>query len=121
MNESVVTMNMNGVTCIDGVPLPPEQNAALVEYLRVEIQKELDWEIHEKLESVRRETWSTFDELMPKDDELILVTNGTYVEVAYMEQGSITKPWRFDKNDRPAFKMTDDGIMWKYINLPKVN
>lgn len=121
MKSPIVTMTMDGVTCVDGIPLSPEQNTALIEYVKKEVQKELDWEILEKLESARRETWSTFDELMPKDDELILITNGTYVEVAYIENGSITKPWRYDKHDRPAFKITDDGIMWKYINLPKVN
>lgn len=82
------------------------------------IQK-LNAEIQKTLINVRNETWNNFSDSIPTSDELILVTNGSYVEIAYMENGSIKKPWKYDEHDKSTFKHTDKGIMWKYINLPK--
>ena len=62
--------------------------------------------------------WLAFDEVKPEKDKLFLITNGSFVEIAYYENGEIQKPWSFDKYDTATLKAQQNGLKWQYIDLP---
>lgn len=62
--------------------------------------------------------WLAFDEIKPEADKLFLITNGSFVEIAYYENGEIQKPWKFDKYDIATLNAQQNGLKWQYIDLP---
>ncbi len=62
--------------------------------------------------------WLAFDSIQPESDKLFLITNGSFVEIAYYDNGEIMKPWRYDKYDNTTFNSQQNGLMWQYIDLP---
>ena len=55
----------------------------------------------------------------PKKSDLILVTNGGFVEICYYEDGELKTPWRYDDDDTPTFNIANIlELHWKYLILP---
>lgn len=71
--------------------------------------------------------WLEFEKQKPNTDKLILVTNGSYVEICYYENEQPYKPWRFDEDDRCAFRIKDKSdpgwvqLWWREIDLPTIH
>ena len=75
--------------------------------------------INQFKESVCKE-WTSFNEIKPEDDYMILVTNGSFVEICYYENGELEKPFAFDKDDNPVFCAdSEKKLYWKRIFLPE--
>lgn len=62
--------------------------------------------------------WMAFDEAKPKKHRLFLITNGSFVELAYYEDGIFEKPWKYDKYDNATLNAQQNGLKWQYIDLP---
>ena len=65
--------------------------------------------------------WIKIEDKEPSEqDGLILVSNGTFIELVYIENGLYKKPWKFDKNDTPTLNR-QSIIYWYKIDLPICN
>ena len=53
----------------------------------------------------------------PKEDVIILASNGNYCELVYIENGRCNKPWRYDKHDTPTFYNTSGIKYWCEVNM----
>jgi hypothetical protein len=64
--------------------------------------------------------WINFKEKHPNNDDLILVTNNSYIELCYYENGEIFKPWRYDEQDTPVFRLKyyNGDLFWFKVDLP---
>jgi len=49
-----------------------------------------------------------------------LVTNGSFVEIAYYENEEIMKPWRYDKHDLATFKSQQNGLKWPLVFIDEL-
>jgi len=62
--------------------------------------------------------WLAFDKVKPETDRLFNITNGSFVEIAYYEDGEIMKAFRYDKYDNIILNPKQNGLKWQYIYLP---
>ena len=63
-------------------------------------------------------TWVMFSEDVPSGDYMILVTNGSFVEICYYEDGILKKPFGYDEDDTPTLNLeTNKELKWKRIDL----
>jgi len=67
--------------------------------------------------NLERNVWYEMDVFKPPDGELLLVSNGGFMELIYIEDGITMKPWGYDSDDTPTLSV-DKIKFWMLLSKP---